>query len=67
MGRADTRESRNEDHAGGIFNRPGKSLDLRRVGDEPQAIAQPLDDGAGDEGGALKGGGGFSTRAPRGR
>ena len=39
----------------GVGDRGGQRLHVRRLGDDPEAVAQPLHGGAGDEDGALEG------------
>ncbi len=54
VGRAEPGEGGDEVDAAGRLDRAGQSLGLGRIGDQAEAVAQPLHGGAGDEDGALE-------------
>ena len=47
MGRAEARERRNEVDAAGVVDARGEGVDLAGLADRVEAVAQPLDRGAG--------------------
>ena len=53
--RAETGEGGNEDDAAGVGDGSGEGLDVAGVPDEAEVVAEPLDDGPGDEDGAFEG------------
>ncbi len=54
-GAAEAGEGGHEGDAPAVADRLGQRADLRRVVDDPEAVAQPLDGGARDEGRPLEG------------
>ena len=54
MRRAEAREGGDEHHTSGVGDRPREFLGGRRVVDDAQLVAQPLDDGSAREGAALQ-------------
>src|SRR6266446_5013800 len=62
--RAEPDEGRHEVHAARVGHRAGQGVRLGGVRDDPEAVAQPLNGGAGDEDGALERIGRPPTEAP---
>ncbi len=64
--REQARERRHEDDVADVGHGPGERLDLRRVADDAEVVAQPLDERAGDRDRSLEGVRGRTVAEARG-